>query len=558
MNVQFGAFEVDLEGRRLLRAGMRIPLREQPFQVLAALLERPGEIVTREELRKRLWPKDTFVDFEVALNSAVSRLRQALSDSVDCPRFIETIPKRGYRLVAPVVRRPGVAVLPFVNQTGEDENEYFSDGLTDELIRELSHLEGLRVAGRSVVFRLKGQPHDARQAGRELGVQAVLEGAVRKAGDRIRVTVNLVDVRDGFNLWAERFDSQLDDLFAIQDHVCERVASALKVSLTGKISERRPTNLEAYNLYLKGHHLTKTTRADAMRRGLECFMEAIRLDPGYAPPYHGAALFYILGALYGTMPPRSAFPEGEKLVLKGLALNEDSAMLQMTLAMLRMFQWRWTEAEEAFVRSISLEPTNSHPHMMYAILCAYLGRHEQALREATRAVELDPLDVMTNFQLLQCLYCSRQFEEAARCGYNAIEVTPGSHFTYLYLACCLLVLGAKDESWRLANAGRKLNGGQPLAEGYFGYVAAVLGHLDEAREVIQELEVRRTATYSPALPISWVYLGLGDTLKALEWLETAFAERDPFLLALNVFPLYDLVRDEPKFRKLAEQIAANV
>src|ERR1700756_317226 len=216
MNTRFGPFEVDLEGRRLLKKGMPIALREQSFQVLAALIERPGEIVTREELRRRLWSSDTFVDFEVALNSAVSRLRDALGDSADSPSFIETIPKRGYRFVVPIAKRPAVAVMPFVNQTPDAKDEYFSDGLTDELIRVLSQIDGLRVTARSVVFRFKGQPCDARQFGRELGVEAVLEGSVWRSGDRIRITVNLVGVKDGFNLWAQRFDSDLGDLFGIQ------------------------------------------------------------------------------------------------------------------------------------------------------------------------------------------------------------------------------------------------------------------------------------------------------------------------------------------------------
>ena len=217
MNVRFGAFEVDLEGRRLLKGGVPITLREQSFQVLAALMEHPGEIVTREELRQRLWSSDTFVDFEVAVNSAVSRLRDALGDSANSPGVIETIPKRGYRFVVLIAKRPAVAVMPLVNQTADAKDDYFSDGLADELIRVLSRIDGLRVTARSVAFRFKGQTWDARQVGRELGVEAVLEGSVWRSGDRIRITVNLVGVKDGFNLWAQRFDSNLGDLLGIQD-----------------------------------------------------------------------------------------------------------------------------------------------------------------------------------------------------------------------------------------------------------------------------------------------------------------------------------------------------
>jgi TolB-like protein/tetratricopeptide (TPR) repeat protein len=554
MSLHFGAFEVDLEGRRLLKMGVPITLREQSFQVLAALMERPGEIVTREELRRRLWSSDTFVDFEVALNSAVSRLRDALGDSANSPSVIETIPKRGYRFVVPIAKRPAVAVMPFVNQTADAKDDYFSDGLTDELIRVLSRIDGLRVTARSVTFRFKGQPSDARQVGRELGVEAVLEGSVWRSGDRIRITVNLVGVKDGFTLWAQRFDSNLGDLFGIQDEVCAAVAEALHVRLAGQVREKRPSDIRAYVQYLKGTHLLKKRRPDDVRRAFEYFLEAIRLEPGYAEPYYGAAMFYNVSAAYGALPPRSALPEAEDLLSKGLALDENSPSLHSTLGMLRVFQWRWAEAEQAYKRAISLEPTNAFPHMTYPILCSFLGRHDEALLHAGKAVELEPLDLMTNFRLLQANYYSRRYDEAVRTGRIAIELTPDSPYSFFYLALSLAVLGLKDEAWGMANMGRKLNDRLPLGEGYFGYGAGVLGHTLEARDVVRELEARRKGAYSAALPIAWTYLGLGETASALEWLETALAERDPFLGSAMVFPAYDAIRDQARFMRLTREL----
>jgi TolB-like protein len=554
MNVRFGPFEVDLEDRRLLKRGMPVTLREQSFQVLAALMERPGEIVSREELRRRLWSSDTFVDFEVALNSAVSRLRDALGDSADSPSFIETIPKRGYRFVVPIAKRPAVAVMPFVNQTPDAKDEYFSDGLTDELIRVLSRIEGLKVTASSVVFRFKGQRCDARQIGRELGVEAVLEGSVQRSGDRVRITVNLVGVKDGFNMWAQRFDSNLGDLFGIQDEVCSSVAEALHVRLAVQISEKRPSNIKAYVQYLKGAHLLKKRRPDDVRRAFEYFQEAIRLEPGYAEPYYGAAMFYNVSAAYGALPPRTALPESEDLLTKGLALDENSTRLHSTLGMLRVFQWRWAEADQAYKRAISLEPTNAFPHMAYPILCSFLGRHEEALLHAGKAVELEPLDLMTNFRVVQANYYSRRYEEAIRCGRIAIELTPDSPYTYFYLAMSLAAIGLKDEAWTMANTGKKLNDGLPLGEGYFGYIAGVLGLMREARSVVGELEDRRATGYGPALPIAWTYLGLGETDAGLEWLETALTECDPFLGSAMVFPAYDAIRDHARFRRLAHQL----
>jgi len=554
MNPSFGQFEIDLEGRRLLKGGKAITLREQSFQVLAALMERPGEIVTREELRKRLWSSDTFVDFEVALNSAVSRLRDALGDSAGSPTVIETVPKRGYRFVAPIPKSPAVAVMPFVNQTGDAKDEYFSDGLTDELIRGLSRVQGLRVTAGSVVFRFKGQRCDARQIGKELVVEAVLEGSVWRTGDRIRISVNLVGAKDGFNLWAQRFDSNIDDVFTIQDEVCSAVAEAMHIRLASQLPIAQTRNATAYMQYLKGAYLLKKRRPDGIRRAVEYQQEAIRLEPDWAEPYYGAAMSYIVRTIYGELPPGTALPEAENLVSKGLSLDENSAILHSTLGMLRMFQWRWAESEEAHRRAISLEPANAFPHQCYPILCSFLGRHDEAVFHASKAVELDPLDLMTNFRLVQANYYARRYDEAVRAGRIAIELTPDSPYTYFYLALSLAVLGSNEEAWEMASMGRKLAGGMPLGEGYFGYLAAVLGHMVEARQIVEKLEAGREKGYVPALPIVWTYLGLGETAEALHWLETALAERDPFLGSLMVFPAYEPIRDHPEFRRLAREL----
>jgi TolB-like protein/tetratricopeptide (TPR) repeat protein len=554
MNVRFGAFEVDLEGRRLLKRGMPITLREQSFQVLAALMERPGEIVTREELRRRLWSSDTFVDFEVALNSAVSRLRDALGDSANSPSFIETIPKRGYRFVVPIPKRPALAVMPFVNQTGDAKDEYFSDGLTDELIRALSRVQGLRVTAGSVVFRFKGQRCDARQIGSELGVEAVLEGSVWRAGDRIRISVNLVAVKDGFNLWAQRFDNNLGDVFTIQDDVCSAVAEAMHIHLASQLSKAHPSNATAYIQYLKGAYLLKRRRPDGIRRAFEYQQEAIRLEPDWAEPYYSAAMSYIVSTVYGERSPGTALLEAEDLISKGLALDENSAILHSTLGMLRMFQWRWTESELAHRRAISLEPANAFPHQCYPILCSFLGRHDEAVFHAAKAVELDPLDLMTNFRLVQANCYARHYDEAVRAGRIAIELTPDSPYTYFYLALSLAALGSKEEAWEMASMGRKLAGGMPLGEGYFGYLAGVLGHTVEACRVVDELLARREKGYVPALPIARTYIGLGETADAVRWMETALAERDPFLGSLMVFPGYDSICDQARFKRLAQEL----
>jgi tetratricopeptide (TPR) repeat protein len=366
--------------------------------------------------------------------------------------------------------------------------------------------------------------------------------------------VNLVSAKDGFNLWAQRFDSNLKDLFGIQDEVCMAVAEALHVHLAARIQESRPSNVQAYMQYLKGGYLLKKRRPSDVQRAFEYFREAIQLEPGYAEPYYGAAMFYIISAVFGSMPPRTALSEAEDLVSKGLALDENSIRLHSTLGMLRMFQWRWAESEHAHRRALSLEPANAFPHMVYPILCSFLGRHEEAVTHAAKSVELDPLDLMTNFRLVQANYYARRYDEAVRTGRIAIELTPDSPYTCFYLALSLAALGVKDEAWGVANRARKLNDGLPLGEGYFGYVAGVLGHRVQARNVVRELEARREGGYGPALPIAWTYLGLRETAAGLEWLETALAEHDPFLGSVMVFPAYDAIREQARFRRLAHQL----
>jgi TolB-like protein len=556
MRVQFGSFELDTERGRLLKHGIPVRLREQPLQVLVALLERPGDVVTRDDLRRRLWRHDTFVDFEVGLNSAISRLRRALNDPAEAPRLIETLPKRGYRFIGSVPRQLSVAVMPFVNQTSDRENEYFCDGLTDELIRALSRIDGLRVAARSVVSRYTNQTFELKQVGKEIGVDTVLDGSIQHVAEKVRVSVHIVNVRDGFEIWADRFDSEWKDVFAIQDRIADAVAEALKVRLGIKPPGDSPRNAEAYKAYLKGHHLVKRHTPSNLRRGLEYFEDAIRLDPNYALPYHGAGLYYILGALMGDLDARNALPNAEDLLSNGLALDAGSAMLQNTLGMLRMFQWRWVDAEQAFERAIALEPANSYPHMMYALLCSFLGRHDEASRQALKALDLDPIDPMTNFRAVQSLYYARRYEEALRRGLTAMELAQDFPYTRWYVALSLAALGRQPEAWALAREKGVLDFVQPLHVGHFGYLAGVSGHPDEALALIEKLKARRAIGYSPALPIAWTHLGLADFDACLEWLQTAAAGHEPYLGCIGVFPAHDPLREYPAFIELERRIMA--
>jgi len=415
-----------MERATLRKHGIALKLREQSIRVLVALVERPGELVSREELRERLWNDGTFVDFEAGLNTAVSRLRDALNDPAGAARYIETIPKRGYRFIE-----------------------------------------------------------------------------ARLQQDR---------------------------------------------PVSGSI------NSEAHTAYLQGHFLVKRHSPANSARALRFFEQAIEADPGYALPYHGAAVVYILDTLLGVLAPLDGMARAESFLNQGLAIQEDSAMLQNTLAMLRMFQWRRQESEKAYRRAIDLEPSNPHPHMMYALHLSYSGRHEEAWKEARGALDTDPVDSMMNFRVVQAAYYARRFDEAIQSSRTAVDLAPEFHPPWSYLAMALLAAGHNEEAWSAAQKARELGCGLPFSEGQFAYVAGRLGNPATARSVIENLTDRRSRGYGPALPIAWAWLGLGDFDSGGRCLEIALHEHEPFLAGADVDPIYDPLRATPEFVRLVRRV----
>ncbi|HKD04561.1 MAG TPA: winged helix-turn-helix domain-containing protein [Bryobacteraceae bacterium] len=554
MIVRFGAWELDMERATLRKSGIAVRLREQAIRVLIALVERPGELVTREELRERLWTHGTFVDFEAGLNTAISRLREVLDDPAASPHYIGTVPKRGYRFIGPVARQYSLAVMPFLNRTQDHEADYLCDGLTEELIRACWRIAEIRVAGQATVSRFRRQTYDLVGAARELGVDFILEGSIDGIGDRIRISVHLVSGKDGLEILGEQFDGALPDAFAMRDRVTNRIAGVLESRLTAAIPGDRPENSEAYTAYLKGHFLIKRHNPVNSAKALQYFDNAIEADPGYALSYHGAAIVYILDTLEGILTPRDGMARAERLLEKGLAIQKDSAMLQNTLAMLRMFQCKWKESEEAYRRAIDLEPSNPHPHMMFALHHSFCGRHEEARREARTALNLDPVDPMMNFRVVQTAYYARRYDDAIQSAHTAIDLAPEFHPPRLFLAFALLAAGREEEAWRAAQKSREMSWRLPFYEGQFGYMAGKLGHAAETINVIEDLTARRERGYAPALPIAWAWLGLNDLDSCRLWLETAIQEQEPYLAAAAVSPIYDPLRSGPAFKRLLTQL----
>src|SRR5215472_8570431 len=371
--LKFGVFEIDLEAGELRKSGMRQKLAAQPFGVLRVLLERPQQLVTREELQRRIWPKGTFVDYELALKKAVSRIREALGDSAENPRFIETLSRRGYRFIAPLndtvaerrtapalgVTRDSIVVLPFINISADTENEFFADGITEEIINALAQINELHVVARSSAFSFKGKHIDLRIVGEQLNVRTVLEGSVRRADNRLRITAQLVSAMDGYHLWSERYDREMQDVFAIQEEIAQAIAQRLKITFpwgTKNLVNPGTPNLEAYDSYLKGRALLYK-RGPAFSRAVACCQRAVDLDPGYALAWAGLADCYTTLCWFGFVDPRTFMPKAIEAARHAVVLDSSLAEAHCALAAASLIgAWNKAEAEREFLCALQLNP----------------------------------------------------------------------------------------------------------------------------------------------------------------------------------------------------------
>ncbi len=397
--VRFGAFELDENAGELRREGVKVRLQEQPLQILQILLQRPGEIVTREELRQNVWPSDTFVDFDHGINNAIKRLREALGDTAETPHYIETLPRRGYRFLhalATTIAEASIAVLPFLSLSADPENEIFSDGMSEEIISALMQIKNLHVAARTSSFSFKGKHVDLRVIGEQLNVRTVLEGSVRKSGNRLRITAQLVNATDGYHLWSERYDREMKDVFAIQEEIAKSIAQRLEVTLD---SERQPLfragtdNLEAFKFYTQGRSLF-FQRGLRLLPAVEYLKKAVTLDSKYALAWAALADAYNMVGFYGLARPEACVPKAREAAQRAIALDPSLAEAHTSLAMSHLFyDWDRSSAEREFLRSLELKPRNSLARSWYGLyyLQWVAGRFEEGLAQAKQAVQMDPL-----------------------------------------------------------------------------------------------------------------------------------------------------------------------
>ena len=629
--VRFGTYEVSLQSGEVRKAGLRIRVQQQPLKLLEILLEHPGEVVTREELRSRVWPNESFGDFDQALNIAIGKLRSALGDSAENPRFIETLPKRGYRFIAGVSvfdadarpkklesvagdpsdtvpgntlqgaglalapkrrrwltrglivavalvlswailsvwlfrsRAPAptgirsIAVLPLESLSGDASQNYFADGMTDELITDLAQISALRVISRTSVMVYKGARKPLPQIARELNVDAVVEGTVLRSGDQVRITAQLIEASTDRHLWSQSYKGELRDTLALQNRVAGAIADQIRINLTPReqaaLKNVKVVNPEAYESYLKGRYFWNKRTADGLKVALAYFKQAIEEDPKYAQAYSGLADTYaLLGDWqYAVMTPKEAFPKAKVAAIKALELDSSLGEAHNSLAfVLDGFDWDFDSAGKEFQRAIELNPGYATAHHWYAWHLSLLGRFDEAIVEMKKAENLDPLSLIINADLAELLDLAHSYDESIRQSRKTIEMDPNFGLAHNQLAQAYLQKHMYDEAVGELQEAVKLSGDSPTCIANLARAYVASGMRSEAVNLLGGLKKRSNPGYSNASEIAMIYAALGDRDQAMNWLEKGYEER--FNPGVLLRPGFDPLRSDLRFQNLVHRI----
>ncbi len=458
----------------------------------------------------------------------------------------------------PVTTR-SIAVLPFVNASPDVENEYLSDGITDELIDALAKISGLRLASRTSVFALKGKPLDVRAVGALLGTSVVLEGTVRKVGDRLRITAQLTSTDDGRLLWSQRYDRKLVDMLEIQDEIAATIVNTLRATMFADLSEHVPRryteNIQAYGLYLKGRYEWNKRTQEGVAAAIRYFERAIAEDPGYAPAYAGLSDSYSLDVDYRSIPVHEAYQRAKGYARKALALDESVPTAHASLAWaLFIYDWQWEEAEREFRRAIELNPRYASAHQWFSFLLAARGKHDAALLEGHTALELDSASVSIRRAVGWLYYYARRFDQAREHLSRAIEMNPMAVESYRMLGSTLALQGDVAEAERVLREALTLEGAAAYSKATLGWLLARSGNREAATELLRELDAAREQGYVSPVAFAILHIGLGNLQDALDWSERAYDERRGWLAYVNVNPIFDPLRNEPRFRSLVQKM----
>jgi len=534
------------------------------------LLERNGEVVTREELRTKLWPSDTFVDFDHGLNAAVNKLRTALGDSADSSRYVETLLGRGYRFVAPILpslrvsprhHEPieSVAVLPFSNGGIDADAEYLSDGITEGVINSLSQILNLRVIARSTAFRYRHTEIDPQKAGSDLHVRAVVVGKLLQRGNTVIVQAELVDVATGSQLWGGQFKRKAEDVFALQDDLSKEISEKLRLRLTDdevqRITKRQTEDAEAYRLYLKGRYHWNRRNPEGIWKAIEYFRRALENDSAYAPAYGGLADAYVYLSFLNVTPPREAMPKAKSAAAKALEMDDQLAEAHVSLGYASFsYDGDWLAAGRYFEQALAMNPGYSRTHTFYAFYLSSLGRHEQALEVARFALDQDPASPAVSHSLAVQLYLARQFDQAIEQANQTLELDANFAIAYAPMAEAYLSKGMYREALPALEKYVALSRRSAASLGLLGYSHARSGERSEALRIIEQLRETSKHSFIPAFFFALVYAGLEEKDRAFAWLETAHQERFNRLAYLKLEALWDPLRSDSRFADLLRRI----
>jgi TolB-like protein/DNA-binding winged helix-turn-helix (wHTH) protein len=613
--IRFSVFEVDLRAGELRKLGVKIKLQDQPFKLLQILLERPGEVVTREELRQRIWPADTFVDFDGGVNNAVKRLREALGDKGEAPRFIETLPRRGYRFIGPILgsvptlangsstiarlpsttiqpqramrigaliglgsavlllamvgfapnkwwqqlrgnavpRISSIAVLPLQNLSGDPAQEYFVDGLTDQLITDLARIVDLRVISRTSIMGYRRTTKRTPAIARELGVDGIIEGTVERDHGRVRIRVQLINARTDEHFWASSYDGDGNDALRLESDVASDVAQQIGRRLTEKSGQSPRPGLPApvYEEYLKARYYWNKRTPEGLTKAIAQFEHVIQQAPHFAPAYSGLADCYNVLTVYEDTTPAETFSKAKVAARKALELDESLGAAHASLGEIYFrFDWDWEAAEKEFRRAIELEPGYSTAHHWYAEYLVAMGRYDQGIAETEKALELDPLSLIINADAGWFFDMAGKHDRALLQLRRTIELEPRFSPTHLYLGEAYLRKQMYPEAIAAFRESSSL--GDSSYSAPLGYAYGRAGKPAEARKIIEQLH--RRPDMSPA-SIAIVYTGLGDKDRAFALLERAFKEHDDALIYIGSQTFFDPLRSEPRFQALLRRMA---
>jgi TolB-like protein len=561
--VRFGPFELDQAAGELRKGGAKVRLQEQPLQVLQILLEIPGKMIAREELQRRIWPSDTFVDFDHGINNAIKRLREALGDTAETPRFIETLPRRGYRFIgkieceAPRVR--SLAVLPLENLSHDPQQEYFAEGLTEALITTLAKIGELRVVSRSSAMLYKGVRKPLREIARELEVDAIVEGTVLRAGHRVRITAQLIDPMKEAHLWAESYERHLRDILDLQSEVAQAIAREIQVKLTpqeqAQFAQSRPVNPEAYEAYLKGRYHWNRRSREGLPKGVQYFQEAIAKDPNYAAAYSGLADCLSGLSTYNFVAPDEGCGRAKKLALQALEMDCSLAEAHASLAWVHTwYDYDFVAAEREFERSLELNPRYATAHQFFGFYLGMMGRYEEGYTEIKRAIRLDPLSSVFQWSLGFIHWMARRYDHALEQAEKALELDPTFAPAHALLAWTYLCKSMPEATMAAARKAVQFSPGAVMYLATVGESYAAARDRDEAKKILDDLHELSTRQYVTPYFLARIYAALGKRDEALRCLEAAYLQRASSLVFLKVDALLDDLRSDSRFQDLLRRM----